>query len=230
MEMSFSILSHTIIGTIATIFGALGLFTKKGSKLHRKAGNWFFYTMFAMAFQGAILAFVIDQTITAMAGIFCCYLIASSWMTVKTPPGKLTKFDYVSPIFAAMVMLVCGWLMLQAMNAPDGKAAGFGAPEYGFFAIAALLSLSFDIKLLVQKGINGGQRLARHLWRMCFAFYIALGSAIFRSAHLFPEAIRESGYLELPTLLIVIVMLFYLGKLAFQGIKRKRLMAAKQAA
>ena len=39
-----------------------------------------------------------------------------------------------------------------------------------------LVCAAGDIRMLVRRGLFGTQRIARHLWRMCFGFFIATGS------------------------------------------------------
>jgi len=53
--------------------------------------------------------------------------------------------------------------------------------------------------MMVRGGISGTKRLARHLWRMCFALFIASASVFLARPHLFPAIFRKSGLLVLLT-------------------------------
>ena len=44
-------------------------------------------------------------------------------------------------------------------------------------------------------GIAGVARVARHLWRMCFAFFVASGSLFLGQPQVFPKVLRSSPLL-----------------------------------
>ena len=45
-----------------------------------------------------------------------------------------------------------------------------------FMGTVMLLAAVGDIRMLLDSGVLGAKRIARHLWRMCFALFIAAGS------------------------------------------------------
>jgi hypothetical protein len=45
-----------------------------------------------------------------------------------------------------------------------------------FLGSISLLAAAGDVRMLVRGGVFGRQRIARHLWRMCFGLFIATGS------------------------------------------------------
>src|SRR6266404_5183304 len=45
-----------------------------------------------------------------------------------------------------------------------------------FLGSVVLLAAACDVRMLVRGGVFGRQRVARHLWRMCFGLFIATGS------------------------------------------------------
>ena len=63
---------------------------------------------------------------------------------------------------------------------------------------------------------RGGRRLARHLWRMCFALFVADGSFFSirkRVAKVLPEPFTSAPMRLLPILLIFGAMLYWLWRL-----------------
>jgi len=76
--------------------------------------------------------------------------------------------------------------------------------------LVAVLAVTGDIRMLVRGGISGTARIARHLWRMCFAFFIAAASIFLARPHLFPVFMRRSGILFLLSFLPLILMVFWL--------------------
>jgi hypothetical protein len=101
-----------------------------------------------------------------------------------------------------------------ALRSEAGSAYGFAAEEYFLLAVMAGIGPIGDIRLYRRGGLVGRERLARHLWRMCLGLFIAAGSLFTGPGErAFPFALRESGLLSLPELLIALTMLFWLVKL-----------------
>jgi hypothetical protein len=71
--------------------------------------------------------------------------------------------------------------------------------------------------MIVRKGISGTQRIARHLWRIRFAFFIASASVFLARAHLFPAFMRRTGTLYLLSFLPLLLMMFWLIRIRFTG-------------
>ena len=73
-----------------------------------------------------------------------------------------------------------------------------------------------DITLVFRKRMSDRRRIARHLWRMGLAFFIAVGSAFTGpGASVFPEALRASGMLALPEAVTAVLILFWLVRTVF---------------
>ena len=67
--------------------------------------------------------------------------------------------------------------------------------------------------MIVRNGIAGTQRLARHLWRMCFALFIASASVFLARQQLFPVFMRKTGMLILVSVAPLLVMIYWLIRL-----------------
>jgi hypothetical protein len=89
------------------------------------------------------------------------------------------------------------------------------------FILAGLATImaGSDLSVILRGGLAGGQRLARHLWRMCVGLLVALGSALAqpRLTHLIPPAWRHLPILLLPVAAVVVMMIYWLVRLAFAG-------------
>jgi hypothetical protein len=59
-----------------------------------------------------------------------------------------------------------------------------------FLGTVYLLAAVGDIRMIRAGGITGPRRLARHLWRMCFALFIATGSFFLGQMKFIPEPVR----------------------------------------
>jgi cell division protein FtsW (lipid II flippase) len=62
----------------------------------------------------------------------------------------------------------------------------------------------------MHRPIDGTQRLARHLWRMCFALFIASMSVFLARQHLFPAILRTTGVLYVLSFSPLLLMIFWL--------------------
>jgi hypothetical protein len=60
------------------------------------------------------------------------------------------------------------------------------------------------------------QRISRHLWRMCFAFFIATGSFFLGQQDVLPKAVRGSAILFVLAFAPFAVMPFWLVRLRFR--------------
>jgi peptidoglycan/LPS O-acetylase OafA/YrhL len=61
-------------------------------------------------------------------------------------------------------------------------------------------------------GLRGASRLARHLWRMCFALFIAALSFFLGQSDEIPEPLRILPLLALPVLMVLVTMLYWLWR------------------
>ena len=207
---------HITAGALAVVSGITALFSPKGSQLHRGAGTLFFFSMLGTAAAGTYIAYVAPMMITVLAGLFTGYLVATSWMTVKRKAGETGLFDIGAMLFALIIGAGGMFFGFEAVNSESGLVDGFSAEPYFFFGGLAFAAAAGDAVFLFRRGISGAQRIARHLWRMCFALYIAAGSLFTGpGAEAFPESIRGSAFLSAPELIIAAMMIFWLLRVLF---------------
>ena len=86
---------------------------------------------------------------------------------------------------------------------------------YFLFGMVALLAVLGDVRVILAKGIQGAHRIARHLWRMCFALLLASISLFVGQSQVFPEPLRNSGLLPIPVLLVLLLMFYWLVRVLF---------------
>jgi hypothetical protein len=109
-----------------------------------------------------------------------------------------------------MVLTLFGFQLTYALEAamsPTGHKYGYSPGPYIFLGSVALLATVGDIRMLVRGGISGTQRIARHLWRMCFAFFIATASIFLARQQIFPVVMRKTGALYFLSLLPLILII-----------------------
>jgi hypothetical protein len=119
------------------------------------------------------------------------------------------------------VDVTCG---LEAAISQTGLKYGYPPAPYLFLGSVAALAAAGDVRLLVRGSISGPHRIARHLWRMCFALFIAASSIFLARAQIFPALLRNTGALYFLSFLPLILMIFWLIRVLFTnyGMARER--------
>jgi uncharacterized membrane protein len=98
------------------------------------------------------------------------------------------------------------------------------------FAVVAMLAAVGDIRMLARGGITGARRIARHLWRMSTALFIAVASFFLGQAQVFPDVLRQSaGLRAIPVLLVIASLIFWLVRVRFTAAYGSRATPPKPA-
>lgn len=202
-------------GAIGLLSGFLALALRKGSRRHRLAGKVFAVSMVCMAGAAAWLAVMKSQPSNVLAGTLTVYFVATAWATIRRRAGETSKFDWVAllvPLAVGAVMMTNG---VQALNSPTGSKYGVPAGMHFFLGALALSAAAGDVRMLLRGGVFGTQRIARHLWRMCFGLWIAAGSVFLARQQLFPAFLRNTGALYVLTALPLLMMIFWMVRIRF---------------
>ena len=172
---------HIAGASVAIVAGFVAVLARKGDTVHRAAGNVFFVSMLLMAgVAGGVSPFMaVIVPVNIAASIITLYLVTTSWMTVKRPEGRVGRVETGAMLFA---------LALAPVAAGYGRITG--DPILYAFAVIAALSALADFTVVRRGGLAGVPRIARHLWRMCAAFFIATGSFFFGQADEIPTFLR----------------------------------------
>jgi hypothetical protein len=209
-HMTPALILHIGAGSISILSGAAALSVRKGERLHRAFGSVFFLSMLAMSALGTYLAVFVPHRASVAVGILTCYLVATAWMTIRRKEGSVGLFEYgalLVVLSVAAALLIFG---LQAAMSPTGRLeAGPPAPYYVFASFAAFAAVG-DLKMILHGGISGAPRIARHLWRMCFALFFATAFFFLGQQKVMPVLMRGSPILLVPALAPLVSMTFWL--------------------
>lgn len=201
---------HIIGGSLGVLSGFVAAFLRKGSRQHAIAGNVFVVSMLTMASAGAFLAVMKSQPPNILGGTFTFYLVATAWMTAKRRTQETSLADWGALLLTlAIAGIEMTWGSQAAMSS-TGMKYDYPPGPYFFMGSVATLAAIGDFRLLMHNGISGTHRIARHLWRMCFAFFIAAASVFLARQHLFPEIMRKTGALIVLSFLPLALMIFWL--------------------
>jgi uncharacterized membrane protein len=203
---------HVVAGLTALTAGAVALFSRKGAILHRRSGLVFVYAMLVMAGTGAIMGALDGVGINVVAGSLSIYLVLSAQLAVRRPAVGAHWVD-LGTLLAGLA-LVAGCLMASVIDAASGEGASY-LPVYVIFGLVALIASMGDARVLLANGVKGAARLTRHLWRMCFALWIATSSFFLGQSEHIPAPIRVGPVLAAPVLLVLFMLVFWLVRVSF---------------
>jgi hypothetical protein len=204
--------------SVGMLSGAAALATRKGGHRHRLAGHVFFAAMLTMSAVAAVTAPLLPtpQWSSTVAGLLTFYLTATAWATVRRPPGATGVFEVGAMFFA---LGVAGLAQLLVWRASAGSGLIDGQPAQVMYLFIALMGLAagLDLKVIVHGGAEGAPRIARHLWRMCAALFMATGSFFIGQQRVMPAAWHGSPLLLIPAFAPLAAMVFWLVRVRFAG-------------
>ncbi|MDQ3005774.1 MAG: hypothetical protein M3R47_10380 [Chloroflexota bacterium] len=198
---------HIIAGLIGLVSGGVALSVRKGARLHRQGGMIFVYAMMVVALTGTVMGSLISEMAAVIPGALTFYLVLTSWLTVWRP--VVLKFSLID-LGAMLLGLTISIVSFSYGFTSDGQPTVL----YIIFGAVALLAILGDLQMMTQ-GIQGARRIARHLWRMCIALFLAAISLFIGQAQVFPEPLRNSGLLPIPVLLVLLIMFYWLVRVLF---------------
>lgn len=202
---------------LGMISGVAALVVKKGGRLHAIAGTTFFVAMLVMAGIGAGVSLIMKEPTNVIAGVMTAYLVLTAWVAVKRRGGRIGRFE-IGGLVAAVVVAAAGAVFIyKAAHSPTGTIGDSPPQAFYIFLLVGLIAAACDLKTVLQRGISGAPRIARHLWRMCAALAIAMGSFFFGQAQVLPPFIRHS---PLPALMVfapLVLLVFWSIRIRFKG-------------
>jgi hypothetical protein len=195
------------------VSGAAALAFRKGGPVHRLAGRVFVAAMLAMAAVGAGVAPFLPERLSILGGLATFYLVATAALTVWRPPGRAGRLEVIAlaaAIGLAGLTVTLGWM---AANDPTGTLDGQPWQGLVLFAVILAFATGGDLRLVLRGGISGAGRIARHLWRMCAALFIAATSFFLGQPDFVPWPLRGTAWVYLPPLAALLVMGYWLVRL-----------------
>src|ERR1700721_1253364 len=210
MPHSPTVLSHVVPGPGGMLSGFFAVFLRKGSRRHAIAGLVFVVSMLCLSLTGTYLAILKHQPGNIMGGALTFYLVAPAWMTARRAEGSPGIFDWAALLLVLGVAAAELTLGVEAAMSPTGMKYDYPPWPYFIFGSVAALAFVGDLRMLVRGGIAGTQRLARHLWRMCFALFIAAASIFLARQQLFPALLQKTGALVFLSFLPLILLVFWI--------------------
>jgi uncharacterized membrane protein len=229
MHFSPTLILHISSGIIGVLSGGTAIVFRKGSERHRKAGKVFVISMLSLGATGVYLAVVTHTPGNIFGGTLTMYLVATAWMTVRRTGQGIGTFDWIALLFVPAVTIAAVTCGIEAATSPIGMRYDYSPGPYFFLGTVGTIAAAGNIRMFLRRGISGMRRLARHLWRMCFALFIASASIFLARQHLFPAILRKTGVLMLLSLSRLLLMIFWLIRVRFANALKRMQLAAPEA-
>jgi uncharacterized membrane protein len=224
------LLVHILAGTVGLLSGTAALVFRKGSRPHILAGRVFVVAMLTMGAAATYLAIVRHQSSNITGGILTFYLVGTAWWTARRRDNETSRFDWVA-LLIPLAIGIYSWrggilLLLSGRTSLDGVPVGM----MFFFGSFCLLAAAGDVRMLLRGGLAGTKRVTRHLWRMCYGLFIAVGSFFFGPSNRPLRLLSSVGigkylpasffsirlYLVL-TILPLVLLIFWLVRVRFRN-------------
>lgn len=222
--MTILMAAHIAGGLVALACGGVAVAARKGGRLHARAGTGFVAAMLFLWASATMLDISAGKTGSAVGNIFIAYFVLTSWMAARRRDGTTGRFEIAAcaVVLAAAPLIALGAAMGPAMPTPVGRGPVF------VIAAVCLLAGLLDLHAILRTRLSAAQRISRHLWRMCCAFFIATGSFFLGQQDTLPEAVRGSPVLLALAFAPFAAMAFWLVRVRF-GTRLRRAFEALPA-
>lgn len=207
---------HIATGFVALLSGLVAMSSRKaGTGRHAQAGNYYYLSMSLMTVSAAILTLWEPDRLTLGAAIWTFYLVHTSRSAALNRSGQVdASWRWTLPLgmLATAVFMHGGWV---ALSEPKQEFQGMSAVAFFVFGSGALLSLLFDLSLFWRARLTQRQRIARHLWRMVAAYFLAVTSLFLgQQDDVFPF-MAGSPVLLLPSIFTLVFLIFWIVRVRF---------------
>ena len=200
---------HIAGGMASLAAGAAAVAARKGSAVHAAAGTWFCAAMLVLGVTASILEPYRTPPGSPVGGILVCYFVLTAWVTARRRDGSTGKFEMFACAAALGTAALMIWGGLTGATTPAGPGPIFALA--GFCLLAGLL----DLNVVLRGRMSAAQRLSRHVWRICLAFFIATGSFFLGQQDVMPKAVQGSPFLFVLAFAPFAIMIFWLVRLRF---------------
>ena len=211
------LLVHIGAGLLALVSGFAALFAPKGGWLHRRGGMLFVYSMTVMAVTAAAVAAYEGKTALVLGVPFTVYLVFTGMTAVRPLDWQPVRVAYALMALAFAVGAFDVAMGVEVFRRGGRTSGGVPAPMIVFMGLVALTAAGGDLRMLRAGGLRGTKRIARHLWRMCFALYIASGSFFLGQARTIPEPVRIPAILWTLALAPLVALLYWMWRVRGRG-------------
>jgi hypothetical protein len=204
---------HIAAGILTLVSGLAAMLLRKGSPLHRRAGNAFFVSMVLLGPLGVVLSVLKTANMgNIMGGTTSFYMAVTAWVTVIRPAGRIGRFEIAAALFGFAVAIGATTFGVLAMLSPQGTFHFYPPLMYFIFASVLWIAAGMDARMIARGGVIGVARTSRHLTRMSLAFFMATGSFFFGQPGFLAPIIRDTALRPILGLFPLALLIFWLAR------------------
>ena len=214
------LLIHIVAGVLGIASGTVAVFAAKGATVHRRSGRLFVFSMVTMGVTATVYAPSVGRSM--LEGLMPAYFVITGLTTVRPPAVGARRLDIAAMAVALGLGLANIAIGFELLAGGFRVVNGVPVPMILFMGTVALLSGLGDARMIRSGGLRGVRRITRHLWRLCFAFWIATGSFFLGQADKFPASLRNFALLLPLAMAPLFVMAYWLWRVRIKTPVRAR--------
>jgi uncharacterized membrane protein len=193
---------------IGSGFAAMAL--RKGSRAHALAGQVFVISMLFMAVIGAVVSPLLPQRANVVPALLTIYLVVTGWRSARDWSGEAGPIEIGALVFALCTVAAGLTFALDAAMSPTGLLDTEPSSTYLVFSAFPAFAAVLDVSVILRARLSRPHRLARHLWRMSVALFVAAGSLFLGQPKAFPAALRGSPIMFVPELAVLAGLAYWM--------------------
>lgn len=210
--------AHFGAGLLSIAAGTVALAAAKGGRLHKHSGLVFTWGMIVLGLTAAAIGTYEKRPGQVSAGLVAAYLVFTAMTTVKPLPGIGRRVDVALMVLAFAYALASLYAGVNEWLDPTVKVIGRPrvVPPLVIGSVILLAAVG-DLRAIRAGGLRGSRRLARHLWRMCFALFVATGSFFLGQMKFIPEPVRNVPLLLLLAFAPILFLFYWMWRVRVRG-------------
>jgi hypothetical protein len=100
---------HIVSGFLSLLAGLISVTSKKGGKIHKKAGRVFFYSMLGVCFTAVAISLPKNNRFLLQIGIFAFYMNYAGWRAIKDKSLTPTVLDWMVIVLGSLNSIFMIW-------------------------------------------------------------------------------------------------------------------------
>lgn len=198
---------HIVSGTIGLLSGTINMITKKGNKLHKQIGLFFFYGMLINGVSALVIACIHFNVFLFIVGVFSLYMVttAQRFLFLRTiPTGQKPKIsDWIVTGF--MFLFGLGFMIYGGILLFYSKSFGIVLVVFG---IISLLMVQQDSATYRGNSKYTNYWLGIHIGRMVGAYIASITAFLVVNNTILPGLVVWLA----PTVLFTPLLIYWTNK------------------
>jgi hypothetical protein len=156
---------HVVMGSLAFFSGGIAMATKKGSRIHKKAGKFFFHLLVVSVMLSTVVAFLPGHQSPTMIsiGVLTLYLLIGGLRSISF---KKPNHNYLNDIIIAWTVILVSLLVIAYSVFIDGQSIILRS----VFGSIGIIFAVIDLYVLRKSVFQIRYWLPLHLSKMISAF------------------------------------------------------------